>query len=163
MLCYVHFEKTYTLKTHVTFFESVYCELLEKTYTLNTHVKIGIFCTCRTKFRSLAWNVSGVPGRHNFGLSRGKCPAWPRNQFCSFAYSSSFANGSSVYMCCPDELCLLLERLRRNSVLSNSSPRCFSPQLLSNSYLLNALSVYTASGFSGLFYGATGTYRWYRR
>ena len=96
LLCYVHFEKTYTLKTHVTFFESVYCELLEKTYTLNTHVKIGIFCTSRTKFRSLAWNVSGVPGRHNFGLSRGKCPAWPRNQFWSFAYSSSFANGSAV-------------------------------------------------------------------
>ena len=43
------------------------------------------------------------------------------------------------------------QTLRRNSALSIFSWGCFSPQLLSNSYLLNALSVYMASAYISMF------------
>ena len=70
-MSYVHFEKTYTLKTHVAFFESVYCELLEKTYTLNT-----------------SKSVYSVHVVQSFGLWRGMCPGFPVDTISVFRVES---------------------------------------------------------------------------
>ena len=42
LLCYVHFEKTYTFKTLVTFFGSVYCESCKK-HTHLTHTSKSVY------------------------------------------------------------------------------------------------------------------------
>ena len=105
--------------------------------------------TVSSEDMAFVWKATPPPIRVNRKHFCQRPNCWTNRRWMNFGLSHSrlLFEMEVLYKCAVrTRVASFSQTLRRNSALSIFSWGCFSPQLLSNSYLLNALSVYMASG-----------------